>query len=235
MTQSNDRVAIVTGASRGLGLATARSLAESGWSLIIDAREPTALEAAARELGTHTTVTAIPGDVSDHHHRRQLVEAAGQAGGLDLLVNNASILGPSPQPTIGEYPLEVLRQVYEVNVFAPAALIQGSLPLLRKRHGVIVNITSDAATERYPGWGGYGSSKASLNQITNILAAEDPDIAVYSFDPGDMNTRMHQEAFPDEDISDRPPPEQSVPALLDLVERRPDSGHYQAGQLLSAT
>ncbi|HUF15121.1 MAG TPA: SDR family oxidoreductase [Acidimicrobiia bacterium] len=235
MNQTNDSVAIVTGASRGLGLATARALAETGWSLIIDAREPNALETAAREIGGHTMVAAIAGDVSDQVHRRQLIEAAGRAGGLDLLVNNASILGPSPQPPIGEYPLDVLRQVYEVNVFAPVALIQESLPLLRKRHGVVINITSDAATERYPGWGGYGSSKASLNQISNILAAENPEVAVYSFDPGDMNTQMHQEAFPGEDISDRPPPERSVPALLDLIERRPDSGHYQAGQLLSAT
>ena len=215
--------AIVTGASRGLGLALSRALAERGWRLVIDARDRDALEAAAAGL---PGATPIPGDISDPGHRRALVEAAG--GELDLLVNNASLLGPSPQPALADYPLDVLEEVYRVNVFAPLALIQ----LARPR--IILNVTSDAAVEPYEGWGGYGSSKAALEQLTAILAAEHPDRRVYAVDPGDMNTRMHQEAFPGEDISDRPPPEERVPGLLALIEGDLPSGRYQAGALLEA-
>lgn len=233
MTDSNEKIAIVTGASRGLGLATAHALTNNGWTVIIDARNADDLATAKASMGARAI--AIAGDVGAANHRQSLIDAAIEAGGLDLLINNASVLGPSPQPTLDSYPMETLRQVYEVNVLAPLALIQGSLPLLRNRGGVVVNVSSDAAVEAYPGWGGYGSSKAALDQMTNILAAEEPDLAVYRFDPGDMNTRMHQEAFPGEDISDRPPPEHSVPPLLALVEGRPPSGSYRATDVLLAT
>ena len=217
--------ALITGASRGLGLALARSLAADGWRLVVDARGVDALEAAARELGRAAEVVAVPGDVADPAHRRALVEAAGAR--IDVLVNNASVLGPSPQPSLDSYPLEELERVYRVNVLAPLALIQLSLPRL-PQGGRIVNVTSDAAVEPYPGWGGYGSSKAALEQISAVLAAERPDLLVYAVDPGDMRTRMHQEAFPGEDISDRPPPEQSVPGLLPLVAGSLPSGRYRA-------
>jgi NAD(P)-dependent dehydrogenase (short-subunit alcohol dehydrogenase family) len=221
-------IAIITGASRGLGLALARALAKNTWSLVIDARTEHDLEQAARELGAITEVTAIPGDVSDPVHRSALVQAAGEQ--IDLLVNNASVLGPSPQPSLAAYPVHVIRRVYDVNVFAPLALVQHALPRL-KDGAAIINITSDAAVEPYEGWGGYGSSKAALEQLTAILAQEQPAIRVYAVDPGDMNTRMHQEAFPGEDISDRPPPEDSVPGLLALIEQDLPSGRYQAKAL----
>jgi NAD(P)-dependent dehydrogenase (short-subunit alcohol dehydrogenase family) len=232
MSHSNESIAIVTGASRGLGLATAHALAERGWTLIIDARIGNDLSAAKESIGEG--VVAITGDVSNAAHRQDLIQAASDAGGLDLLINNASLLGPSPQPTLESYPVDVLREVYEVNLMAPLALIQSALPLLRSRRGTVVNITSDAATEAYPGWGGYGSSKAALNQMTNILTAEEPDVSFYRFDPGDMNTKMHQEAFPGEDISDRPPPENSVPALIALIEGRAPSGHYRVDDVVLA-
>src|SRR6476659_9414570 len=212
--------AIVAGASRGLGLALSRALAERGWRLVIDAREAGPLEAAAAGL---PDVVALPGDVSDPSHRRALVEAAG--GGIDLLVNNASLLGPSPQPALADYPLDVLEEVYRVNVFAPLALIQ----LARPR--IVVNVTSDAAVEPYEGWGGYGSSKAALEQLTAILATEQPQLRVYSVDPGDMRTQTYQEAFPGEDISHLPLPEASVPGLLALIEGSLPSGRYRAREL----
>ena len=221
-------VALITGASRGLGLALARRLADQGWSLVIDARGPDALARARAELSARTNVVAIDGDVAGANHRTLLVEAARQLGGLDLLVNNASILGPSPQPRLAEYPLDDLRAVYEINVVAPVALTQLALPLLRESGGIVVNITSDAGVEGYEGWGGYGSSKAALEQVCRVLAAEEPALSVYWLDPGDMNTQMHQEAFPGEDISDRPPPEDSVPGILELLATRPPSGRYSA-------
>jgi NAD(P)-dependent dehydrogenase (short-subunit alcohol dehydrogenase family) len=224
-------VAIVTGASRGLGRALARSLAARGWSLVIDARGAEALAAVAEELSETTKVAAVPGDVADASHRRALVDAAERLGGLDLLVNNASLLGPSPQPVLADYPLDVLEAVYRVNVFAPLALIQLALPLLRAVGGRVVNVTSDAGVEGYEGWGGYGSSKAALEQLSNVLAAEQPGLRVYWVDPGDMNTAMHQEAFPGEDISDRPPPEDSVPGLLELIEGDRPSGRYRTSEL----
>jgi NAD(P)-dependent dehydrogenase (short-subunit alcohol dehydrogenase family) len=214
--------AIITGASRGLGLALARALADRGWSLVIDARDATALESAAHELGA---AVAVPGDVADPDHRRALVDAAGER--VDLLVNNASLLGPSPQPTLAAYPLDVLERVYRVNVLAPLALVQRALPLM-PAGACILDVTSDAAVEPYPGWGGYGSSKAALEQLTAVLAAEHPALRIYTVDPGDMRTRMHQEAFPGEDISDRPLPEASVPGLLALVEGTLPSGRYRA-------
>jgi NAD(P)-dependent dehydrogenase (short-subunit alcohol dehydrogenase family) len=147
-------------------------------------------------------------------------------------VNNASLLGPSPQPNLGRYPLDVLRQVYEANVIAPLALIQEALPHLRAHHGAIVNISSDAAVEGYEGWGGYGSSKAALDQITNVLAAEEPGVTVVAFDPGDMRTQMHQEAFPGGDISDRPEPESVVPALVEFLASKPAAGRHRHADLV---
>jgi NAD(P)-dependent dehydrogenase (short-subunit alcohol dehydrogenase family) len=223
--------AIITGASRGLGLALARSLAADGWRLVIDARGPKELSRAAETLGELTDVVAIPGDVADDWHRRGLVGAAGE--GIDLLVNNASLLGPSPQPQLASYPLDELRRVYEVNVLAPLALVQAALPNLAPG-GRVLNITSDAAVEGYPGWGGYGSSKAALEQLGAVLAAEHPELRVYTVDPGDMRTRMHQEAFPGEDISDRPAPEESVPGLRALIDGDQPSGRYRAADLVPA-
>ncbi len=214
--------AIITGASRGLGLALATGLAEQGWSLVVDARSPDDLASAAEWIGGD--VTALPGDIRDPAHRAALVEAAGD---VDLLVNNAGILGPSPQPRLADYPLDVLRDVFEVNVFAPLALTQLALPALRAREGAVVNVTSDAAVEGYEGWGGYGSAKAALEQASNVLAAEEPGLRVWRVDPGDLRTRMHQEAFPGEDISDRPLPETVVPAFVKLVTERPPSGRIR--------
>jgi NAD(P)-dependent dehydrogenase (short-subunit alcohol dehydrogenase family) len=216
---------IVTGASRGLGLALTRALSERGWELVVDARGARELE---RAVGGLERVSAIPGDVADADHRRALIEAAGER--IDLLVNNASALGPTPLPALGDYPLEELRRVYEVNVVAPLALVQVALPRLGDG-ARIVNITSDAAFEPYPTWGGYGSSKAALAQISAILAAENPRVRVYAVDPGDMRTQMQQDAFPGEDISDRLPPEQSVPGLLELIEADLPSGPYRAREL----
>jgi NAD(P)-dependent dehydrogenase (short-subunit alcohol dehydrogenase family) len=221
-------VAIITGASRGLGLALSRALAQRGWRLVLDARGVDPLQQAARELGALTDVRAIAGDVSDPSHRHALVQAAGER--VDLLVNNASLLGPSPQPSLADYPLGELERVYRVNVVAPLALAQEVLPLLSEG-GCIINVTSDAAVEPYEGWGGYGSSKAALEQLTAILAAERPDLRVYAVDPGDMRTQMHQDAFPGEDISDRPPPEESVPGLLSLIDGARHSGRYVARQV----
>jgi NAD(P)-dependent dehydrogenase (short-subunit alcohol dehydrogenase family) len=218
-------VGIVTGASRGLGLALARALDERGWRLVVDARGADALAEATAGLDA---VTAIPGDVADPDHRRALVEAAG--GQIDLLVNNASLLGPSPQPTLAEYPLDTLREVYEANVFAPLALAQLALPHMSEG-AAILGITSDAGVEAYEGWGGYGSSKAALEQLTAILAAEHPGLRVYWVDPGDMRTQMQQEAFPGDDISDRPPPEDSVPGLLALIDGSLPSGRYRASEV----
>jgi NAD(P)-dependent dehydrogenase (short-subunit alcohol dehydrogenase family) len=228
--EPSHRTAIITGASRGLGLALARTLADDGWALIIDARGEEALDKARAELSNLTQVIAIPGDVADRGHRAAISEAAHEAGGVDALVNNASILGPSPQPDLLDYPLDVLEEVYRKNVISPLALIQ-DLRTDLKPGARIINVTSDASFEPYEGWGGYGSSKAALEQLSNILAAENPDLRVYRVDPGDMRTRMQQEAFPDEDISDRPLPEESVPGLLELMTGDLQSGRYEARAL----
>ena len=220
--------ALITGASRGLGRAAARALAERGWSLIVDARRAADLTGAMRGLAD---VTAVPGDVTDPGHRARLAEAVGRAGRLDVLVNNASRLGPSPQPALRDYPLDELGRVYDTNVVAPLALIQLLGAPLAAAAGAIVNVSSDAATEAYPGWGGYGSAKAALDQLTAVLAAEEPSLRCYAFDPGDMRTDMHQQAFPGEDISDRPEPETVIPALLRLIDERPPSGRYRASDL----
>jgi len=229
--------AIVTGASHGFGRAVAEELGSAGWDLVVDARDPADLAAAVAtidELGPGVVV-AIDGDVTDQLHAERLVEAARVRGGFSLLVNNASMLGPSPQPFLAAYPIDVLVDVFAVNVLAPLRLIELSLPHLRQTGGTVVNVTSDAAVEAYEGWGGYGSSKAALEQLSNVLAAEEPGIRVYWLDPGDMNTRMHQAAFPGEDISDRPSPEERAPALIRLVESEMPSGRYVADDLLAET
>jgi len=227
-------VAIVTGASRGLGRALAAGLASDGWQLVIDARGADALAVARDQLAVATTVVAVPGDVTDPGHRDELMAAAGRLGGPDLLVNNAGILGPSPQPALASYPLDVLREVYEVNVVAPLALTQLALPVLRARGGAVINVTSDAAVEAYPGWGGYGSAKAAMEHASRVLAEEEPDVRVWWVDPGDLRTQMHQEAFPGEDIGDRALPSSVVPAFLRLLALRPVSGRVRAAEVLAA-
>ncbi|HZQ65270.1 MAG TPA: SDR family oxidoreductase [Gaiellaceae bacterium] len=222
-------VGIVTGASRGLGRALTRALVDRGWRIVVDARDEQALR---REWGYPPHDVVIAGDVTDPAHRAALVDAAGES--IDLLVNNASTLGPSPLPRLAEYPLDELRRVYEVNVVAPLALVQLALPRLTSTARVL-NVTSDAAVEPYEGWGGYGSSKAALEQLGAVLAVERPGLRVYTVDPGDMNTQMHQDAFPGEDISDRPPPEESVPGFLALIEGDLPSGRYRARDLAAGT
>lgn len=225
-------VAIVTGASRGFGAAVTAALLERGWAVVGDARRAFELETTARDLNSARLI-ALPGDVTDASHRDALVDTATGAGPLRLLVNNASRLGPSPQPALPDYPASELLSVYHTNVFAPLALIQAALPALTEHAGVIVNVTSDAAVQAYPGWGGYGSSKAALDQLSAVLGAE-ASVRVYAFDPGDMRTEMHQAAFPGEDISDRAEPESVVPALLRLLDTRPASGRYRAADLLTS-
>jgi NAD(P)-dependent dehydrogenase (short-subunit alcohol dehydrogenase family) len=228
-------VALITGASRGFGRALSEDLVRDGWDVVIDARNGDALRLAAEALAAiapGVTIRAIPGDVADEAHRAELIAAATTSGRLDLLVNNASVLGPSPQPALDAYPLAVLQYVFVVNVVAPLGLVQHALPLLIESAGTIVNVTSDAAIEGYEGWGGYGSSKAALEQLSNVLAVEQPTLRVYWFDPGDMRTQMHQEAFPDEDISDRPLPETVIPSFRRLLHHAPPSGRFRATDLL---
>jgi NAD(P)-dependent dehydrogenase (short-subunit alcohol dehydrogenase family) len=221
----NPRRILITGASRGLGRALAARLADAGWQVITDARTASDLAGLAKR---HPGVVAVPGDITDTAHRQALAAAVHALGGLDVLVNNASALGPSPLPALADYPIDALRELFDVNVTAPLALIQLLLPCVQESGGTIVNISSDAAVEAYAGWGGYGASKAALDQFGAVLAVERPDIRVYGFDPGDMRTEMHQRAFPGEDISDRPEPETVVPALLRLLDARPPSGRYRA-------
>jgi NAD(P)-dependent dehydrogenase (short-subunit alcohol dehydrogenase family) len=226
--------ALITGASRGLGLALARQLAQNGWGLIIDGRGKNALEEARAELSSSSNVIAITGDITTESHRNKLAEAATKLGGLDAVVNNASTLGPSPQPALLDYPLDVLENVYLTNVIAPLAVIQKLIPHLRPG-ACILNITSDAGVEAYGGWGGYGSSKAALEHLTHILAEENPSLLIYWVDPGDMRTQMLQEAFPNEDISDRPLPEESVPGLIALLDGHKPSGRYRAHEVAEST
>jgi NAD(P)-dependent dehydrogenase (short-subunit alcohol dehydrogenase family) len=223
-------VALVTGASKGLGAALTHALSARGWSVVVDARTAGDLHTAT---GGVRGVIAVPGDVSNPAHRNQLAAAVARQGRLDLLVNNASLLGPSPQPQLADYPLDVLRRVFEVDVVAPLALTQVVLPWLTISGGVVVNLSSDASVEPYAGWGGYGSAKAALDQLTAVLAVEHPELRIYSLDPGDMRTDMHQAAFPGDDISDRPEPATVVPALLRLLDDAPPSGRYRAAQLLA--
>jgi NAD(P)-dependent dehydrogenase (short-subunit alcohol dehydrogenase family) len=226
-----DRIALVTGGSRGLGRALAAALVGAGWRVIIDGRDAGRLGAAARDMSGPETVVAIPGDVTEPGHLRQLDDAVAAAGGLDLLVNNASVLGPSPQPSLADYPRADLERVYAVNLFAPLALFQLLVPHLVRRSGCVVNLSSDAAVEPYEGWGGYGSSKAALDQVTAVLGAEHPALRVYAFDPGDMATDLHQQAFPGEDISDRASPESVLPSLMALIDGALPSGRYRAADI----
>jgi len=219
-------VAIVTGASRGLGLALTRALANEGWKVVVDARGAQALRRATREL--EGEVVAVAGDVADAPHRRALVDAAGPR--IDLLVNNAGVLGPSPQPFLADYPIDELERVYRINVLAQLALTQVVIPRMPPG-GRIVNVTSDAAVFPYEGWGGYGSAKAALDQLSAVLGQEHPALRVYAVDPGDMRTQMHQDAFPGQDISDRPPPEDSVPGLLALIAGDEPSGRYRTADV----
>jgi NAD(P)-dependent dehydrogenase (short-subunit alcohol dehydrogenase family) len=231
-TAERPKTALVTGASRGLGLALAIALTARGWTVVVDARGAEDLRAATAGLGPGR-VLAVPGDVTDEGHLARLASVADGLGGLDLLVHNAGILGPSPQPALADYPLDVLEDVYRANVFAPLRLTQLVLGQLHPGATVLF-VSSDAAVEPYEGWGGYGSAKAAVEQLAHILAAEQPGLRIHRVDPGDMNTRMHQEAFPGEDISDRPPPEASVPGLLALVDGDHPSGRYRAADLTPA-
>lgn len=230
MTTHATSTALITGASRGLGRALARELARRGWQLILDARGADALHAVRAELESQTRVAALPGDVSDAAHRQALASAAAELGGLDAVVNNAGILGPSPQPFLLDYPLDALAEVFRVNTLAPLALLQALRPAL-KPGATVINISSDAAVEAYPGWGGYGASKAALEQLSAVLAAENPAWRVFQVDPGDMRTQMHRDAFPGEDISDRPLPEASVPGLIALLTGDFPGGRYRVQEL----
>ena len=219
--------ALITGGSAGLGLALLQELSGRGWHLITDGRDADRLTAATQGLAG---VTSRPGDVGEPVHRQELVDAIG-TNGLDLLVNNASTLGPTPLPRLRDADPTEVEQAYRINVFAPLQLIRLARPALIRARGMVLNISSDAAREPYEGWGIYGSSKAALDQLTAILAAEEPELAWYALDPGDMRTEMHQAAFPGEDISDRPLPQTVVAPILGLLETRPPSGRLQAGQL----
>jgi NAD(P)-dependent dehydrogenase (short-subunit alcohol dehydrogenase family) len=229
MTSTSQPIALITGGGRGLGLALARALLSNGWRVATDARRTGHLAAVL------PGAVVVQGDVTDPAHREALAEVVGALGRLDLLVNNASDLGPSPLPRLDDVPVAAARAVFETNVLAPLALTQQFLPLLRTSGGIVVNVSSDAAVEAYEGWGAYGASKAALDQLSAVLAAEEPELAVYAVDPGDMRTEMHQAAFPGEDISDRQEPEAVVPALLRLIATRPPSGRVRAADFAGAT
>jgi NAD(P)-dependent dehydrogenase (short-subunit alcohol dehydrogenase family) len=228
MHEGTQRTAIVTGGSRGHGLALVTRLAGDGWRVRTDGRDPAALRDAVDLLGS--SVIAIGGDVADPAHRAALVEAAGPS--IDLLVNNAGGLGPSPLPALDSVPLAELTALFETNVVAPLGLIQAAIDRLTPG-AAIVDVTSDASVEGYEGWGVYGTTKAALDQLGRVLAAEHPELRVLTVDPGDMRTTMHQDAFPGEDISDRPEPEASVPALMALIEGDQPSGRYRAAEVVS--
>jgi NAD(P)-dependent dehydrogenase (short-subunit alcohol dehydrogenase family) len=231
-------VAIVTGASRGLGEALATGLARAGWSVVVDGRDRVTLDAAADRIAAAAKngarTVAVAGDITDEDHRHDLTAAAAELGGLELVVNNAGTLGTSPLPSLADYPLNDLRIAFEVNVVAPLALLQDALPLLlRAARPRVINVTSDAAVEAYEGWGGYGAGKAALEHIGAVLAAEFPALTVWAVDPGDLRTAMHQAAFPGEDISDRPEPSTVVPGFLELIGSERPSGRWRATELLS--
>jgi NAD(P)-dependent dehydrogenase (short-subunit alcohol dehydrogenase family) len=221
--------AIITGGSRGLGFALADQLAQAGWTVIIDGRNADAVRSAADALG----VIGIPGDITDAAHRAEVL-AAVPGGRLDLLVNNAGILGPSPLPRVADFDPDALQAIFDVNVIAPLQLTQAALPLLRESRGIVADVTSDAAVEPYPGWGGYGAAKAATEQLRNVLAAEEPEVTVWRIDPGDLRTEMHQLAFPGEDISDRPLPSAVAPGLISLLFERPGSGRYRLADYVPA-
>ena len=224
-------LALVTGASRGLGLAVTRSLVQRGWSVVVDARDGGRLARAVTALPDPSAVTAIAGDVVDDAHRSELAAAVHARGGLDLLVNNASVVGPSPLPPLTAHPLPELLEVFEVNALAPLALLQLVVPALEARAGRIVNVSSDAAVEAYEGWGAYGAAKAALDHASRVLALEHPALRVFSFDPGDMDTELHRQADPDADPATLASPDSVVPALLRLVDEDLPSGRYVAAVL----
>ncbi|MGI8752812.1 MAG: SDR family NAD(P)-dependent oxidoreductase [Acidimicrobiales bacterium] len=237
-TPQETPIAVVTGASSGLGAAVAEGLARQGWSLVIDGRDPGPLAEETERLGAlagPATVASVAGDVADPDHRRRLVATVADRGRVDLVVLNASILGPSPQPQLADYPLDALRAVYEVNTIAPLAILQDLTPWLREGPAPrVVAVTSDAALEPYAGWGGYGSSKAALEQLSAIWGAEQPWCRTWTVDPGDLRTRLHQEAFPGEDISDRPEPATVVPALMSLIGSDRPSGRVRLADITLA-
>lgn len=230
------RTALVTGGSRGLGRALAERLASDGWNVVVDGRDAAALDEARRAIDGRGpgAVVAISGDVDDPVHVAALMGAAAGQGRLELVVNNAGTLGPSPLPPVGSLRAGDLERTLRTNLVAPLLVTQAALPHLRAAGGTLVNLTSDAAVEGYEGWGAYGASKAALEQLSRVLAAEEPAVRVYWVDPGDMRTRMHQDAFPGEDISDRPPPASRVPGLARLIDERPPSGRYRVEDLLPA-
>lgn len=221
--------ALITGASRGLGRALAAGLAADGWRVVVDARAATPLQEAAAGW---PNAAAIPGDVTDDRHRQELVAAAGIQ--LDLLVLNASSLGQTPLPALSGYRADELRGVLETNAVAPLLLVQHALPALRAARGRILAISSDAAVEGYPGWGGYGAAKAALDQLMRVLAAEEPDLRVFAVDPGDMRTAMQADASPGADLSDLPPPEEVAPRLRRLIDEPLPSGRYSVTELVAA-
>jgi NAD(P)-dependent dehydrogenase (short-subunit alcohol dehydrogenase family) len=228
------RTALITGASRGLGQALARRLAADGWNLVVDGRDGAALARAraAIDAAGPGDVVALTGDVTDPVHVTALVGAAAAQGRLELVVNNAGTLGPHPLPHLASLHAGDLERALRTNVVAPLRVVQAALPHLRAARGAVVNVSSDAAVEGYEGWGAYGATKAALEQLSRVLAAEEADVRVYWVDPGDMRTQMHQDAFPGEDISDRPTPETRVPGLVRLVDERPPSGRYRVDDLL---
>jgi len=232
ISMSKSAVAVITGASRGLGYALAHALAAAGYSLVIDGRDEAAVRRAAASLDG--PVVALAGDIADPAHRAELRAAAAELGGPSLLINNAGTLGASPLPALADYPVAARRDTFEVNALAPIALTQLLLPDLRRRGGAVLAVTSDAAVEAYAGWGGYGAAKAALEQACHVLAAEETAVRVWWVDPGDLRTRMHQQAFPGEDISDRQLPEAVVPAFLRLISERMPSGRYRAAELMPA-
>ncbi|QSB04040.1 SDR family NAD(P)-dependent oxidoreductase [Natronoglycomyces albus] len=221
---SNSRIALITGASRGLGKALARQLANEGWTLLLTARGEAALSETATEIGAHY----LAGDVADPHHRDRLTKKAHELGGLDLLVNNASSLGPTPLPKLADVYVDELAPLFTTNVFAPLALTQAILPLVRARQGAIITISSDAATEPYEQWGAYGSTKATLDQIANVLGAEEPDIRVWAVEPSDMNTAMLHEALGPAEAAGANPPQRPAAAIAHLIRLRPASGRVRA-------
>ena len=226
-------VAIITGASKGLGRALAEALAERGWDLVLDARTAGVLQETAAALAKYgTRVEALPGDVTDGAHRAGLVAAARELGGVDLLVNNASALGAEPLVRLDALALDGLRRALEVNVVAALGLIQEALPLLRESPaGAVIDVSSDAAAEAYETWGGYGASKAALDQLSAVLGEEEPGLRVWAVDPGDMGTDLYAAAVPD-DEDPRPEPARVVPAFLRLIDQRPASGRFGAPALL---
>jgi NAD(P)-dependent dehydrogenase (short-subunit alcohol dehydrogenase family) len=233
---AGDRVAVVTGASQGLGFALAAALVGAGWSIVVDARRADRLERAVatfRRASPSATVIGIAGDVTDPAHRKALSRAASTLGPVGLLVNNASTLGTSPLARLDGIDPDIFRSIFDVNVVAPIALV-GELADHLAPGATILNITSDAGVEAYETWGGYGASKAALEHASRVLAVERPDLRVLVVDPGDMRTEMHQDAFPGEDISDRPDPAEVVPALVNLIEGDQPSGRYEARAMTSA-